>query len=236
MVNYEFWLGGKSSLDAGINLQSPITFSAAVPIRKSVNVAGRNGTLHFESHAFENRKGNASCFAIGENAEQKFDAINSFLFGNLAYQILQTDEDLEHYWLAKVANASEIAVRLQKLAPFSIEFDCQPQRFLVAGNQTITATNGGTITNPTAFTALPIITVYGSGEGLLNVAGTVVRLSSIDGSIVLDCEVQNAYKGTENLNNTISAPEFPILFAGNNEISWSGGITGVEIIPRWWTI
>lgn len=236
MVDYEFWFGDKSSLSVGINLQRPITFSAAVPIRESVNVAGRNGTLHFESYTFKNRKGNADCFAIGENAEQKFDAINSFLFGNLAYQKLRTSEDTEHFWLAKVANSSEIAVRLQKLAPFSIEFDCKPQRFLVSGEKIIFASNGDIIENPTPFTALPVIIINGSGEGLLNVAGTVVRLSSINDMVILDCETQNAYKGTENLNNTISAPEFPVLLAGNNEISWSGGITDVTIIPRWWTL
>lgn len=236
MVDYEFWFGGKSSKDAGINLQRPIEFSGAVPIRDKVKVAGKNGMVYFETHAFENREGKADCFVMGENAEQKFDDVNAFLFGNLSYQVLQTDEDINHYWIAKVANGADIAVRLKKLAPFSIEFDCKPQRFLVSGNETITATNGGTITNPTAFTALPIITVYGSGKGTLNVAGTVVTLSSINDRVILDCEVQNAYKGTENLNNTITAPEFPVLFAGDNEIFWSGGITGVEIIPRWWTL
>lgn len=236
MVDYEFWFGGKSSKDAGINLQRPIRFSGADPIRDSVKVAGRNGALHFETHTFENRKGKADCFVMGENAEQKFDDVNAFLFGNLSYQVLQTDEDINHFWLAKVANGADIEVRLKKLAPFSIEFDCMPQRFLVSGNETITVTNGGTITNPTAFTASPIITVRGNGKGALNVAGTVVTLSSINDRVILDCEVQNAYKGTENLNNTITAPEFPVLFTGNNKISWSGGITGVEIIPRWWTL
>ena len=30
--------------------------------------------------------------------------------------------------------------------------------------------------------------------------------------------------------------EFPKLVPGSNTISFSGGITSVEIIPRWWTI
>ena len=96
MVEYQFWFGGNSSLEAGINLQKPITFSGAIPIRESVSVAGRNGTLHFETNAFQNRRGSAYCYAIGENVEQKFGDINAFLFENLGYQVLQTDEDIEH--------------------------------------------------------------------------------------------------------------------------------------------
>lgn len=236
MVNYNFWFNNKSAQEIGINLQEPIRFSEAVPIREAVNVPGRNGTLYFETNTYENRRGTAKCFIIKNNVEQEFDKITAFLFGNLGYCKLQTDEDLEHYWYAKVLNGAEIAVRVKMLAPFNIEFTCQPQRFLVSGDETITLTQSRIITNPTAFTSLPIIKVNGDGNGLLNVAGTVITLNSIDGNIILDCETQNAYKGTQNLNNTIAAPEFPKLFAGNNEISWSGNIESIEIIPRWWTL
>ena len=56
------------------------------------------------------------------------------------------------------------------------------------------------------------------------------------GAVVLDSDTQNAYLGAVNLNSTISAPEFPTLPAGESAVRWTGGITGVEIIPRWWTL
>ena len=63
-----------------------------------------------------------------------------------------------------------------------------------------------------------------------------VKLLSIDESLTLDSDTQNAYKGTQNKNNTILAPEFPRLEPGENEISWQGGVEKIEIIPRWWTL
>ena len=61
------------------------------------------------------------------------------------------------------------------------------------------------------------------------------RLGEI--TITLDCDVQNAYDGTLNLNNNITITGgWPVLATGQTAISFSGGITAVEITPRWWSI
>ena len=101
--------------------------------------------------------------------------------------------------------------------------------------QTVSA-SGGIITNPAAYNAKPLITVYGSGAAILQVGEYVCTLAAIDGSITLDSDTENAYKGVTNLNSQVTIPEFPELAPGDNDITWTGGITSVEIIPRWWTI
>ena len=64
----------------------------------------------------------------------------------------------------------------------------------------------------------------------------MVQIKNLSSSLTLDCELQDAYKGLENHNADISAPEFPVLEAGENRIGWTGGVTHIEIIPRWWTL
>ena len=105
-----------------------------------------------------------------------------------------------------------------------------------SGEATKTLTGSGTLTNITKFDALPIITVYGSGVGTVTVNDTTVSISEIDSYIVLDCELMDAYKGTVNKNPYISAVDFPVLKAGVNNISFTGGVTSLDIVPRWWTI
>ena len=61
-------------------------------------------------------------------------------------------------------------------------------------------------------------------------------LAAIDGSITLDSDTENAYKGTTNLNSKVTIPDFPELVPGDNEITWTGGITSAQITPRWWTL
>ena len=117
----------------------------------------------------------------------------------------------------------------------TLTFNCKPQRWLKTGEQVIQCSNGDSILN-SGFPALPLIKVSGTGGGYLYVGACVVQILSLDEYVILDSETQNAYKGTINKNGTIAAPEFPVLQTGENTIYWGGGITAVEITPRWWTI
>lgn len=97
------------------------------------------------------------------------------------------------------------------------------------------------ITNPTGFASLPVITVYGSGEGFLHVNGYTVNISDIRSAITIDSEVQDAYSGSVNRVNrnpdiTLGTGGFPKLKPGANEIIFSGGITYLEVVPKWWTL
>ena len=53
-----------------------------------------------------------------------------------------------------------------------------------------------------------------------------VQISELDEYVMLDSELQDAYKDTLNKNSTISAAAFPVLEPGENTISWDGGRDG----------
>ena len=120
-------------------------------------------------------------------------------------------------------------------AEFTVSFNCMPQRWLVSGSYPMTLTAPYSLTNQYC-PALPLITVYGNGAGALTIGGNIIQISEIDEYVTLDSDTQNAYKGTANKNSTISLASFPVLQPGKTGISWSGGITKVEITPRWWTV
>ncbi len=109
------------------------------------------------------------------------------------------------------------------------------------GAPTINPPLGNNIANPTGFTALPVITVYGNGAGFLHVNGYTVDISDIRGSITIDSEVQDAYSGGVNRVNrnpdiSLGTHGFPKLKPGLNEITFSGGVTYLEVVPKWWTL
>ena len=92
------------------------------------------------------------------------------------------------------------------------------------------------MTGPNPFPALPLIEVTGSGDITLTVGDVDVEITGMENKITLDSETQNAYNGAINLNGIINAPDFPVLREGANNISWTGDVTSVKIIPRWWTL
>lgn len=237
MHNETFYLDGVDAIDVGIQLQSPVEFSEAVPVVEAQTIPGRNGDLIFDTGSFENRSGTVSCFCLQTDVENAISASGRFLLGKKGYRRLECSDDPEHYWMARVENSPQISMRMRTLAPFDIRFDCKPQRFLKSGEFPIVIDSACNIHNQYGMDALPIIRVYGSGEGQISVGDCVVELKDITDGMILDSDTQNAYSHTSiNLNSTIYAPEFPVLKGGDNYISFSGGVERLEIIPRWWEL
>ena len=237
MLKETFYLDGISAKSVGINLQKEMSFSEAIPIIETEHIDGRNGDLVFDTGSFENRTGTASCFALNEGVLRDISAINNFLFFKKGYRRLETDSDPTHFWLASVKNGASIQPRMMLLNPFDIEFDCNPCRFLKDGEYAIEYTSPSSIYNKYSFSSLPIIKVYLEGDGTLNVGKYSVELKTTpEGFIILDSETQNAYNNNGNQNSKIKCDEFPILEFGENNIYFDGGITSIEITPRWWEI
>ena len=61
----------------------------------------------------------------------------------------------------------------------------------------------------------------------------IMIANDIDEYLEIDSELMNCFKGTELKNGSVSGDGFPELSKGDNVLSFSGGITRVEIVPRW---
>jgi len=64
------------------------------------------------------------------------------------------------------------------------------------------------------------------------VGTTIVELTNVSSSIVLDCALKEAHKGTTLMNDHMSG-DFPVLKPGLNAVSWSGNVTRIVIKPNW---
>lgn len=235
MRKLAFWLDGKCSLDHGIVLQKEITFDGAEPDYEAQHVPGRNGDLYFWDASYKNVQGKASCYVMGEGtAAQRRQRAAEFFFGTPGYLRLEIDNEPGTYRMVIPTQGPGTDIRAASIAPFEVIFSAKPVLYLKQGELPVSfAESGGVLKNPTAFSAKPLITVYGNSGGSLFINGVECRFLSLDGSCTLDCDRQDAYKGDENKNGTVAIAEYPVLAAGNNAITWTGGIQSVEITPRW---
>lgn len=233
-----FW-AGRSSDDVHVVVERYPSVELAGRKLDTQSVPGRNGDLLFPQNAYQNY---VQAYEIYVSAERirlprAMREVANWLCGPTGYQKLEDSYDVETYRKAYFAGPLDVESVLHRFGRATIEFNCQPQRFLRVGDLAVQAAQGQALLNPTAFAALPLITVTGTGAGTLTVGGVTVTINSMPrGVIVLDSDTQNAYYGAFNLNSTVSAPEFPTLPAGESVVRWTGGITSVEIIPRWWTL
>ena len=138
--------------------------------------------------------------------------------------------------MAVCKDALEFDVTVQKAAEMELTFNCKPQRWSVDGQRVIRLDGRSTLKNPFAFPAQPIFKVYGDSGGELYVGEEKITIHSIKDYVLLNCETHNAYNASGFCNETILSDDFPELPEGKTQITWTGGITAVEVTPRWWTL
>ena len=139
------------------------------------------------------------------------------------------------YYEARIVNQIPFAKILRGNAPrtFTVNFRCKPFLHLYSGETAQVITSGDFLLNPTGIQAKPLITITGSGDITLRVGTQIIELEGIEGGIILDSELQEAY-WNDTLKNSCMTGEFPVLGEGNAAVSWTGGnVTSVSVTPRW---
>lgn len=232
---------GRSSLEYGILVEHPPEYQMPERDYEVVHIPGRNGDLVIDQGSYQNvsRTYEIAFGDFGKDFVVMANAASEWLHSASGYARLEDSYEPEYYRLAMFQSEVTMENILQHAGRTTIEFCCKPQRFLKSGEEMrMLSDDYNSLYNPTAFISLPRIAVYGQGTGLLIVEGCTVKISNLDGSIVLDSDIQDAYEGSVNRNRDVVLMNgiFPKLFSGENTIRWTGGITRVEVVPRWWTL
>ena len=232
---------GKSSKDFLLYLSAPGVYDSPEPDVETASVPGMNGDLVTENaksgrRRYKNVDITYNAFFFN-GLPAKTAAVKSWLLSPVGYKKLQDTYSPEFFRMATCTSAVSFDVTKNRSAEMELTFSCKPQRWSVEGQKAVTLSESGqTIRNPYEFYAEPIIRVYGTNEGVLTIGDESVTIYSFTDYVDLDCETHNAYNASGFCNGTILSDDFPALAPGTNTITWSGGITSVEITPRWWTL
>lgn len=230
---------GLSSKDYDIQVEHPPGYHTPERDYEVVHVPGRNGDVLIDKKSYKNVNREYE-IAIGSYTRffpEMANDISEWLHSADGYARLEDSYEPEYYRMAMYQEDTEIENILFHGGRSTIKFVCKPQRFLKSGDRSIIFSSRGILRNPTRQTAKPIIKINGTGAGVLNVGGYIVSISNINTSIIINSEIQDAYNGLINRNRDVTLGKgFPILLKGDSEISFTGGITSVEVIPKWWTL
>lgn len=237
----KFWFDGRCCTDFGMIPSGAGTYNAPERDVEIISVEGRSGDLIRDNGRFKNVTVSYPV-SICRDFPEKAAAARGWLLSKAGYRRLEDDYAPDYFRLAMFKGPVNFDVKfLNRAAEATLSFNCKPQRYLKTGEYAMPLAAPGVLRNPTGFPALPRITLYGTGAGELTVGGVTVQVKSMTDHLILDSETQNAFQVADsgayvNQNANIYAPEFPVLAEGETTVSWSGDITKIEIIPRWWTL
>lgn len=243
-----FWLDDICSEDIGIRVIDFPKFSGAEKRITKYTIPGRNGDLTYWDGSFGNVSCEISCYIISaDKIDEALTAVNSWLAGS-GYKKFVVSSEPGRYRMAQITNAADIAITMGVLAPFTINLDCKPQRYFLEENVISLTSPGGTVYNPTPFTAQPLVRCYVKSEPStsplveeITIGTETVRISYI-GAIIgaewvdIDFDAKTAKNslGKEVPIQTFNSPGFA---PGENSFSsLDTYFSKFEIMPRWWTL
>ena len=236
-----FTYNGVSSGAMGIRIQSKTIYSAPKYDTTILTIPGRDGELYQPGGRFPNASVSYTCFVPAKSIAElsgKITAIKAWLYTQPdRYHVLSDTYDTQFFRKAVFNNKLDIQEQCNRIGVFTLNFSCYPFRYSNVGQVKQSHSSTFTLINPYPFNAKPYIRVNGQGSGNLTIqsgqSNHTWQFSSLDGYTEADSEQMNFYHGEQSKNSTVVGDGFPILYPGENVVSFDGEIESVEIIPRW---
>ena len=236
--------GGVNTRDYGVYINHDGIYNTPARAVERVEVPGRNGDVIRDQGRFENVTVTYGAHT-DEEMKARFGALRQALMSQTGYQRLEDTYRPEEFRVGRFTGDTEVSPsQMGREGYMELTFDCKPQRFLKSGEESIYMAAPRELWNY-GMESLPMIRVYGNvnddessptGPAYLTIGDVTIRIDYLHNVVGIDCETQDAFKNNQNCNGHIYAPAFPSLKPGRNEISWSGNIAGIDVIPRWWTV
>ena len=229
---------GTSSQDLHALVQTAPEYEFPEKDYSVTHVEGRNGDIVIDTGSWQNvsRTYNLAIDTRKISYAEVASKLVQWLHSASGYARLEDSYEPDFYRMAMYKDSGSISNIYSKAGQIEISFDCKPQRYLKSGEVSDLFTSNTEYRNPTDFPSKPKIVIHGSGSGTVKIGAYEITIFNMLDGMTVDCEIQDTYKDDINCNSRVSISEYPKIIAGNNTISMSGGVTSIEITPRWWML
>lgn len=221
-----FIFNGINSLEKKIILKEHPIITSPQLRDDGIVIDGRSGKLHYDQEIYDSFVRTLECTIIDPSIDIR--SISSWLkgFGKIIFS-----NELDKFYKVNIVNQIDFTNIADRIHEFPLTLEFEPFAYEIAETLIeLTNESGFEIRNSNT-SIYPKIKVFGSGDVSLNINNQSIIIYNIEDYIELDCELELAYKDTENKNQSIYG-EYLKLIPGKNEISYTGKVDKIEITYR----
>lgn len=235
MKNYIIFNDLHSYEDLELLLETP-----SIPILneniEEIEVEGRNGTLTIRKGNYKDRIIPLNFMLIkkfGEDTESfvsRIDYVINWLEDKLNKDLIIYLRPDRKYIVKRIIK-DVVEFEKSRIIKINTKFICEP--FMYELNEpVITINEKSIIYNPGDFDSECNIKIYGSGNIQLTINDETVRINNVDKYVELDSKLLLCLKKDKTSKTRDMVGHFPLLSRGANNISWTGNVSKVEVLPR----
>lgn len=218
----------------------------SAPKRKStfISIPGVSGDYILDENAYENTFVTLEVICQVEDKNEVMPMREKIVhtFDSGGYMPLELYFDPDRVYYGKVTDGPTFRVSGQwpTILLYSLNLNLKPFKEHKTNNSPITSDGQPiVIVNPSSYVSPSIITMRGVGNFSLTINDILYSFNDVDGSIVINSVIQEAYKivgdGIVGRNNKMFTRHFPLLVSGPNTISFTGA-TSITVEGRWRTL
>lgn len=206
--------------------------SPSILASKNINVINRlcgDGDLYEDLGGRKDIMIPVECNFISDNPKEVFRRVKHWLNNIEDNKLIFTDDPR---WFYKVVNIEigQMEVKFKRKGEFTINFTCRGWQYSLDGDEFIEIENNTMFYNEYDL-AKPLLYLEGNGEITITINNNKFKVMVKD-YLYIDSELEIAYREKTDCLN-IDEGDYPVLEYGENNISFSGNLSKVEIKPRW---
>ena len=238
---------GRPSTDFGIIVEKYPPINHGSKRGEAYTIPGRNGTFYTEDGTYDNYIQPYDVAIIEKNrgAAARCADIAAWL-AVPGFLRLEDSFEPEYFKLARYAGPLNVEQIMGRYGRCTLEFECQPERWLKSGEIPIVTTSATVIggRNLTPNTTKPLLKITRSSSTTVSQGNqtlfTIGGYDSDDKDVIIDCAEGTIMSGggVDLYGSTTFATDyhvFPTLKPGDNVI-WATNSTRIEIVPRWYVL
>lgn len=233
--NYVIFNNKHSYEDLDLLLETPILPSSNEDVEE-VEVEGRNGTLTIKKGTYPNKEiplslsllrgGNEDIVVFYERVQIVEDWLGDIEDSDLIVYLKPNRK-----YKVKRIETSEITPTDYRFVKFKTNFICEP--FMYELNEyPIELSNNSIINYKGTVEGECNIKIYGSGNIQLTINSETVQINNVNEYVELDSKLSLCLNKDKTSKSRDMIGHFPLLSKGINNISWTGNVSKVEILPR----
>lgn len=233
MKSYIIINGINSYEDLDLLLKS-MTIPSSNEQIEEVEVEGRNGSLTIKNGTYENKKLNFSFDLKRKRNENYIDFQNRIDYIEDSLHI-KKGELIIFNRPDKVFNikhlTKDISMESDIIANVDVNVICESFMYEI-NEQYMDVKNNSNIFYKGTVEGEPNIKIYGSGNIQLTINNETVQINNVNEYVELDSKLLLCLNSDKTSKSRDMIGHFPLLTKGINNISWTGNVSKVEILPR----
>lgn len=233
MKSYIIINGMNSYEDLDLLLKS-MTIPSSNEQIEEVEVEGRNGSLTIKNGTYENKKLNFSFDLKRKRNENYIDFQNRIDYIEDSLHI-KKGELIIFNRPDKVFNikylTKDITMESDIIANVDVNVICESFMYEI-NEQYMDVKNNSNIFYKGTVPGEPNIKIYGSGNIQLTINNETIQINNVNEYVELDSKLFLCLNKDKTSKSRDMIGHFPLLTKGINNISWTGNVSKVEILPR----